>query len=79
MNASTKTYPARQPLFAADAFGSRQGCATMMETAGVSAARSLHSLVTVTPRVRDSLVLRCVFSRTASFFGSEPLHARRAH
>jgi len=51
----------------------------MMETDDASAARSLHSLVAVTPRVRDSLVLRCVFSRTASFFGSEPLHARRAH
>jgi hypothetical protein len=32
------------------------------------------------PRVRDSLTLRCVFSRTANFFAPEPLqHARRAH
>jgi hypothetical protein len=77
MNASTKIHPSRLPLFAADAFGSRRIFPALIDTDRASADRSLNSLVTVTPRVRDNLTLRCVFSRTASLFAPETSHARR--
>jgi hypothetical protein len=74
MNTHTKRQHSRLPLFGAAAFGSRQGFPAWIDTDDAPAVRS-----NVMPRVRDSLTLRCVFSRTANFFAQESLHARRAH
>jgi hypothetical protein len=77
MNTHTKRQHSRLPLFAAAAFGSRQSFPAWIDTDEAPAARSLGPVM---PRVRDSLTLRCVFSRTANFFAPEHLqHARRAH
>jgi hypothetical protein len=76
MNTSHKTHHSRLPLFAAADFGSRQSFPAWTDPDDAPAARPLSP---VTPRVRDNLTLRCVFSRTANLFASESLHARRAH
>jgi hypothetical protein len=76
MNTSTKRRHARLPLFTAADFGSRQSFPAWIDTDDARGARLLSP---VTPRVRDNLTLRCVFSRTANFFAPESLHARRAH
>jgi hypothetical protein len=76
MNTPAKRQHSRLPLFGAAAFGSRQGFPSWIDADGVPAARSLSPVM---PRVRDSLTLRCVFSRTAHLFAPESLHARRAH
>ncbi|MGA3006890.1 MAG: hypothetical protein ABSE59_03260 [Opitutaceae bacterium] len=75
MNTSLKTQPSPRPLFAAD-FGSRRRFSAWIDADVAPAARSLGPVM---PRVRDNLALRCVFSRTADLFASEPSHARRAH
>jgi hypothetical protein len=76
MNTHHKRQHSRLPLFSAAAFGSRQSFPAWIDTDDAPAARSLGPVM---PRVRDSLTLRCVFSRTANFFAPESLHARRAH
>ncbi|MDE3084378.1 MAG: hypothetical protein KGJ37_04045 [Verrucomicrobiota bacterium] len=72
-----KTHPVRLPFFMTTAFGRHSSAWSC--TDDLPTARCHHSLVTVTPRVRDNFALRCVFSRTTHFFAPEPLHARRAH
>ncbi|HTQ30445.1 MAG TPA: hypothetical protein VMI53_04490 [Opitutaceae bacterium] len=74
MHTTTKAHSARLPLFATDAFGSRRSFSAFIDP---EHAPSAHSLVAVTPRVRDNFALRCVFSRTASLFVPEAPHARR--
>ncbi|HSY54332.1 MAG TPA: hypothetical protein VK785_07785 [Opitutaceae bacterium] len=76
MNTSTKRHHSRLPLFGAADFGSRQSFPAWIDTDDSRAGRLLSPVM---PRVRDSLTLRCVFSRTANFFAPESLHARRAH
>ncbi|HZP61584.1 MAG TPA: hypothetical protein VFB27_14765 [Opitutaceae bacterium] len=73
MHTSTKARSARLPLFATDAFNSQRNFSALLDPS----ANPLH-LVAVTPRVRDSFALRCVFSRTGSLFLSEASHAHRS-